>query len=531
MKRWSIRIPKLYRLTMVILLAFTLAVGNSPDTVRNTAGSAPPGTNYLPAVRAGQTSAAGISTVSQPALDSTSGATFSIDWSACGAPPTDAVTALVYAANIWGTLISSPVPIQVSACWTATLPCDGIACGDTVTYAGNFNHAPLVDTYYPIALANAVAGSDLAPYDKDINLWFDSSKTWSFATSGPPGAGYDFVSTALHELGHGLGFAGNMYENSNIGFCGNGPISWYVCPTIYDRFVVDSQGVPLLDYLETYPPTLGTRLKSDALSAGPNTLSSNGGTAARLYTPPTFALGSSINHLDPVTFGGGPNTLMLPELQAGVRAPGPVTLAILQDMGWVLTNVAANLSSAGPLAAGKGSDAIFTTGLTWPAYGGQSISYRWSASDQTPVTHTLTSLNDTLSLHWDNPGLKTLVVTATGSGAAAGVTRLVLVFDVSMSGATQGITGKAYTFNASLAPDKTLLPVTYQWQASGNAAVIHTDKGVADAMAFSWSLPGVQTITVTASLGGSSAQFVRTIQITGNGMDHHVYMPALTCMP
>ena len=90
------------------------------------------------------------------------GATFNISWQTdCATPPVGAVTALEYAAGIWETLISSTVPIEVSACWTATLPCAGIACGDTTALLRNFNQAPLVDTYYPSALANALAGVDL----------------------------------------------------------------------------------------------------------------------------------------------------------------------------------------------------------------------------------------------------------------------------------------------------------------------------------------------------------------------------------
>ena len=84
------------------------------------------------------------------------------------------------------------------------------------------------------------------PASVDIDVSFSASENWSFVTSGAPGAGTDFVSVALHEIAHGLGFAGNMYESYNVGFCGDGPYgALYPCPTIYDRFIVDQSGIPL----------------------------------------------------------------------------------------------------------------------------------------------------------------------------------------------------------------------------------------------------------------------------------------------
>ena len=110
-------------------------------------------------------------------------AVFSITWnSGCATPPAGAVTALEYTAGIWGATLVSPVTITVSACWTDSLPCAGIACGDTASYARYFPQAPMVHTYYPIALANALSGRDLAPEGYDINVFFHSELDWSFAT-------------------------------------------------------------------------------------------------------------------------------------------------------------------------------------------------------------------------------------------------------------------------------------------------------------------------------------------------------------
>ena len=79
------------------------------------------------------------------------------------------------------------------------------------------------NTWYPIALANKLAGRDLAPNSSDITVNFSSNVTnWYFGTDGSVAyaAGkYDFVSVVLHEIGHALGCVGLM---SNV----NGQGKW-----------------------------------------------------------------------------------------------------------------------------------------------------------------------------------------------------------------------------------------------------------------------------------------------------------------
>ena len=449
------------------------------------------------------------------------GADFMIVWqSGCSAPPAEAVAAMEYAAGIWGAALASPVPIEVSACWTSSLPCDGIACGDSAAQLRNFSAAPMADTYYPVALASALAGIDLTPGQPDINVWFDAAQNWSFITSGEPGAGIDFVSVAMHEIAHGLGFTGNLYESYNVGFCGNGPYSWYPCPMVYDRFLVDSQGIALLSYLPLDSFALGTRLKSDSNFGGPNTLTRAG--AARLYTPPIWEQGASLSHLDPGTFSS-PNTLMLPSYQGGVRAPGPVVMAILQDMGWSPAGSEPNLTSSGPAAVAVGSEAALQTHLTWSNYTGQPVEYTWATADQAPITHAGGGSDDSAALRWDTSGFKMVTITATGQDLAVSATRSVLVFSLTANGPTRGIPGRAYTFQATLFPD-TALPVTYQWQATGQPTITRPDLGASDTLPMTWSLPGVKTITVTASIGAASTQATYTFQVTGNVL----YLPSVT---
>ncbi len=341
-------------------------------------------------------------------------AVFSIVWDpGCATPPAAAETALDYAAGLWGARLASPVSVTVSACWTDSLPCAGIACGDTTTYARNFPGAPLVDTYYPIALANALNGRDLAPDGRDITVYFLSTVNWSFTTDTPPTTPFDFVTAALHELGHGLGFSGNMYESYNVGFCGNGPYYWYACPTPYDRLAVDSLGVPLLSYMEPDPRVLGSKLKSDANFGGPNAVLRNGGAWVKLYTPTLWDQGTSLSHLDTAWSSTGDDALMCPSLPSRLRDIGPVTLGIMQDMGWQAAGDAPNLTIAAPVVRGVNAPISFTASLLWPAYAGQPVTYTWSADDLAPVTHTGQLGQDGVLLTWNTPGVKRVTVTAT----------------------------------------------------------------------------------------------------------------------
>jgi len=464
----------------------------------------------------------------------TGGATFNITWSTgCETPPADAVTALDYAASLWGTWISSTVPIEVSVCWTST-PSGGDALGTGMPskYIYNFSGAPLVNTAYPIALANALTGSDLDLTRGDMTLQFKSDEDWSYVTTtmhlAAPTATYDFVAVALHELAHGLGFIGNMYEDSNVGFCGNG-LYWSFygsCPTPYDRFAVDSAGVALLSYLPNAPYTLAARLKGDANFGGPNTNATNGGTAAKLYTPMNWQRGSSLSHLDPTAFGSSVNHLMTPFYSDVTRHPGPVTLAIFQDMGWLRADGVPNVVTSGPLFIGAKQVVSMTGGLVWSGYAGQPITYTWTATEQITVTHPGLTTGDNVTFTWETPGEKRIALTATDGVTAAHATRTALVYGVTASGATQGDTNRTYIFNAVISPTITIFPITYTWEATDKAPIVHANLyQTYDSAAFSWTMPGTRTITITAAMAGATTYDVHEIVIKGLVLDKHIFLP------
>ncbi|MFN8532519.1 MAG: hypothetical protein U0556_03130 [Dehalococcoidia bacterium] len=245
----------------------------------------------------------------------------------------EARAAFQYAVDIWASQLNSAVPIAVDAQFTP-LQQGVLGSARAFDYWANFTNAPRTQTFYPVALANKLSGTDRA--GSDIVTRFNSNyPDWYFGTDGRPGSEqFDFVSVVLHELAHGLGFAGSAFEDSGAFYYGL-TNDW---PIIYDRYVRNAAGNPILSF-PSGSAALGSQLTGGNLFFNaPATNAANGGAPARLYAPSPWRQGSSYSHLDETTFGRGTvNSLMTPFIGRGeaIHNPGAVTLAMLGDMGWV----------------------------------------------------------------------------------------------------------------------------------------------------------------------------------------------------
>ena len=285
-----------------------------------------------------------------------------LDW------PDDAKAAYLYATNIWAALIHSSVPINIVACW-ADLGSDGIlGLGGPYTIERDFPNAPYANTWYPVALANALAGSDQNGADPEITGTYNMNFRWYFGTDGnPPSDRVDFVTVVLHEIGHGLGFLGTMEVLDN----GQGRWGFGLpYPYAYDRFTEDGAGNALLN--TSVYPNPSTALASALTSGnvwfdGPNARRANGGQRVRIYAPSTWDSGSSYSHLDSATYEGTPNALMTPYLSDGtaIHDPGAVTRGILSDLGWEigLPDLSPSTKSVTPDQATSGQVVTFTVRL------------------------------------------------------------------------------------------------------------------------------------------------------------------------
>lgn len=153
-----------------------------------------------------------------------------------------------FAADLWGAVLKSDVPITVSASF-AKLSCTATAgtLGSAgATYIFGFEDpAPagaLANTWYHSALFDALAGEDAAPGGADIRARFNGAlgsagclegSSWYFGLDGKqPVGSIDFLNVVLHEMAHGLGFSG--FGSLTTGQ----PLSGL--PDIYSTFVFDN---------------------------------------------------------------------------------------------------------------------------------------------------------------------------------------------------------------------------------------------------------------------------------------------------
>ena len=87
------------------------------------------------------------------------------------------------------------------------------------------------------------------------------------------------------------------------------------------------------------------------------------------------------------------------------------------------------------------------------------------------------------------------------------------VAEVDISGVVTGSTHTDYDFTATVVPTLTTQPITYTWQATGQAPLTNL-AGISDTITLNWATPGVQTIIVTAENAYEMATAVHTITLT-----------------
>jgi hypothetical protein len=266
------------------------------------------------------------------------------------------------AANIWGATLVSSQTITIHASWSTTLTCGTtsgvLGSAGTTSLRANFTGAVLNNAWYPIALAEALAGSNLNSATAEINAQFNSnvgtsgcltSSHWYYGLDGIHGVGgLDLVTVLLHEFGHGLGFA--SFTDETTGVQPSGVINGVSTPLpgVYDFFLLDKttgKHWPVMTNAERQASAInapnlvwdGPQVTSDdaapVLTAGKDTSGH-----PLIYAPSTVESGSSVSHWDKTE---SPNQLMEPNISSDLTHSVSIstnrpdlTFSALRDIGW-----------------------------------------------------------------------------------------------------------------------------------------------------------------------------------------------------
>jgi hypothetical protein len=255
--------------------------------------------------------------------------------------------AFQYAADLWGARIDSDIDIVVNASFDP-LSCNafGAVLGQAgpVTARRDFSGAPVSSTWYAASLANAIAGTDFAPSQADINAFFNSELGqpdclagvfFYYGLDGNEGGNIDFVTVLAHELGHGLGFlslVNGLTGQLNGGFS-----------DAYSNFLEDHSNqqelFPEMTDSERQAAAIdGTQTTSDlhwtgdlAIAQGADLTDGRHASGhIEMYAPNPFESGSSVSHWAKSLT---PNALMEPSFTAALHNL-ELDLALLEDTGY-----------------------------------------------------------------------------------------------------------------------------------------------------------------------------------------------------
>lgn len=265
-----------------------------------------------------------------------------------GSAPAGLIPILNSAALRWSQYLVIPVPIKVNIFFvnSTSLPFSAITLANGST---NFIGAPYTNFIYPTALANQLAGGELNIGEYDMDIYINLATNYYFGTGKPSISQSDFMSTIMHEIGHGLGFYSSGYVNSSgLGSFGNIPptalfplttsFPWHGqdgYPSIYDKFIIKQSHNNLVGIATNNSTILGDSIKYRLnyfngtsyanASNGGQPVKLSGGTGAYTLGVDLLHINSSIcNSLMSYCWGNGDT----------VRKPALWEMGILKEIGW-----------------------------------------------------------------------------------------------------------------------------------------------------------------------------------------------------
>ena len=179
----------------------------------------------------------------------------------------------------------------------------------------------------------------LADGNVDVNFGIP----WAYGDS-VTSAQYDFTSTMMHEMMHAMGFLSYVdAPGSNWNSRGT---NW----TTFDSFIVTNNKTKVIGTNKKWNTAYNKNLTGGNFGlyfGGANAVAANGGLLVPLYTPSPWESGSSVTHLDDLTFTGAKTQLMnaMADTGRGIRVLSGIELGILKDLGYTVVPAPATAST------------------------------------------------------------------------------------------------------------------------------------------------------------------------------------------
>lgn len=187
----------------------------------------------------------------------------------------------------------------------------------------------------PSALADQLKKGSLNGDDPDIEAIFNETADWDYAVNGAADRNKaSFVYTAMHEIGHGLGFLDSF--DIETGELLNS------VPFPYDTFVNRGSGSITVVMNRSSVQVLEDLVSGDLFFSGPRAVDASKRSIrplpmVKLYAPDPYEPGSSIAHVDQDTYADFKTGLMTPQdFGSGTDKVDILTLGIMEDMGYLL---------------------------------------------------------------------------------------------------------------------------------------------------------------------------------------------------
>lgn len=276
------------------------------------------------------------------------------------------------------------VPVHVEACMTplgATGPLGSAWISGYEIYQGR---------RLPGALINQIFGYDRSPGSPEFSFVINQDVLWYIETDGlTPANKHDLVTTILHEVVHGLGYATAVTI----------PTGSVASSSHFSRYDGNIAHPVLGNFTAMSLTERATALRSNNLFwSGLRTFLTHG-SYPKLHAPPTPTPGSTLSHLAP---GASGPQLMEPELNKAV-AKHSLGLAkpMLEDIGWIAADAPAPAAPANPLTAAE----YFVRPLSGPGSSAPTPAPGAATPIAAPVDGTFDDNIESIDVEIDTTGL------------------------------------------------------------------------------------------------------------------------------